>query len=246
MGKRIVIVGATSKIAEHCARLWGQEKDVHLVLVGRNEQKLLALVADLSIRCPTAQIRMQVASFMTPETIHAFVERVAQEGQIDLVLIAQGFLPVQWQCQEYLEHAAEALFVNGLSPALCAEAFAKKLEKQGYGTLAVISSVAGERGRKSNYVYGAAKSLLTCYVEGLQHRFADSKVWVVLIKPGPTATPMTAHIQGRGLANVRAVAKEIVQGIARKKREIYTPAKWKRIMMIIRHLPAFIFNKINI
>jgi len=122
------------------------------------------------------------------------------------------------------------------------------MQKNEKGTLAVIGSVAGDRGRKSNYVYGAAKGLLTRYLQGLQHRLAGSNVNVVIIKPGPTDTPMTAHLKADGLkmASSKAVATDIVRAIDRKNPVCYTPGKWALIMMIIRHLPRFIFNKMDI
>ena len=122
------------------------------------------------------------------------------------------------------------------------------MEKANHGTIALIGSVAGDRGRKSNYVYGAAKGLVTRYAQGLQHRFAGTGVKVVLIKPGPTDTPMTAHLKNTGakLASVESVAKLIVDGVEVGKPVVYAPGKWWLIMMIIRHLPAIIFNKINI
>jgi hypothetical protein len=108
--------------------------------------------------------------------------------------------------------------------------------------------VAGDRGRKSNYVYGAAKGLVTRYAQGLQHRFAGSGVKVVLIKPGPTDTPMTANFKSKGakLAPVGDVANQIVDSIELGRVLIYTPRKWKLIMMIIKHLPFAIFKKLNI
>ena len=108
--------------------------------------------------------------------------------------------------------------------------------------------VAGDRGRKSNYVYGAAKGLITRYTQGLQHRLANTGVQVVLIKPGPTDTPMTAHLKQEGgrFASVDDVAKCIVVGIKRSKSVVYAPAKWALIMMIIRHLPEFIFKRMDI
>jgi len=117
-----------------------------------------------------------------------------------------------------------------------------------HGTMALIGSVAGDRGRKSNYAYGAAKGMVTRYAQGLQHRFAGTGVRVVLVKPGPTDTPMTAHLKGQGakLAPVESVAKHIVDGIAAGKPVVYAPGKWWLIMMVIRHLPSFIFNKMNI
>ena len=108
--------------------------------------------------------------------------------------------------------------------------------------------MAGDRGRKSNYVYGAAKGLVTRYAQGMQHRFAGTGVKVVLIKPGPTDTPMTAHLKSQGakLASVEDVAGQIVDAIERGHTTTYAPRKWALIMMIIRHLPAQIFNKLNI
>ena len=122
------------------------------------------------------------------------------------------------------------------------------MEKADQGTLAIIGSVAGDRGRKSNYVYGAAKGLVTRYAQGFQHRLANTNVNVVLVKPGPTDTPMTAGMKGKGpkMADVTAVASSIVGGIAKSTPIIYAPAKWAVIMMVIRHLPRFIFNKMNI
>ena len=120
--------------------------------------------------------------------------------------------------------------------------------KANHGTIALIGSVAGDRGRKSNYVYGAAKGLVTRYAQGLQHRFAGGGVKVVLIKPDSTDAPMTAHLKGKGakLASVEGVAPQIVEGVELGKPVIYAPVKWWLIMMTIRHLPAFVFNKMDI
>jgi len=162
------------------------------------------------------------------------------------VLIAHGNLPVQSDCQQDVALTRQVLEINGLSPVLFAEAFAAQMEAAGSGTLAIIGSVAGDRGRKTNYVYGAAKGLIDRYAQGLQHRFAGTKVKVVLIKPGPTATPMTAHLPQRGLASVEAVANRIVTAVAVGQPVVYAPARWWLIMMIIRHLPRVVFNRLNI
>jgi short-subunit dehydrogenase len=108
--------------------------------------------------------------------------------------------------------------------------------------------VAGDRGRQSNYAYGAAKGLVSRYAEGLQHRLAGSNVRVVLVKPGPTDTPMTAQFKAQGmrLASVEEVAEAIVKGAERGLPMVYAPGKWKYIMLIIRHLPRFIFNRMKI
>jgi len=246
--KRIVIIGATSAIAEHCARLWLEKQSADLTLVGRDMGRIERVATDLKVRSPESEIRIVQAHFLDPEAINATVENIVQSGDVDVVLIAHGSLPEQADCQDDLTECRETLDINGISPVLYAEAFAKQMAKANRGTIALIGSVAGDRGRKSNYVYGAAKGLVTRYAQGLQHRFAGTGVKVVLIKPGPTDTPMTAHLKGKGakLASVESVAKQIVEGVDSGKPVIYAPGKWWLIMMIIRHLPAAIFNKMDI
>ena len=246
--KRIVIIGATSAIAEHCARLWVKASPVDLVLVGRDLPKIEVVAADLRVRSPNTNVRCVQANFVDPAAIRELANVIVRSGALDIVLIAHGSLPDQGQCQDDLSHAQDALTINGVSPVLFAEAFVQHMEVAGAGTLAIIGSVAGDRGRKSNYVYGAAKGMVARYVQGLQHRLAHTGVKVVLIKPGPTDTPMTAHLkqQGAHLASVDSVARAIVLGLEGGKPVIYVPAKWALIMMVIRHLPGFIFNRLNI
>jgi decaprenylphospho-beta-D-erythro-pentofuranosid-2-ulose 2-reductase len=246
--KRIVIVGATSAIAEHCARLWVVDEAIDLTLVGRDLEKTDRVAADLRVRSPRSVIHALKANFVDPLAIRQFVDEIVANGAVHTVLIAHGSLPEQEICQQDLAACHDALLVNGISPALFAEAFAGHMQQANHGNLAIIGSVAGDRGRKSNYVYGAAKGMLTRYVQGLQHRLARTGVKVILIKPGPTDTPMTAHLkqQGGRLANVEDVARIIVNAIDKGKTIAYAPPKWALIMMIIRHLPNFIFNKLDI
>lgn len=251
MRKKIVIIGATSGIAERCARIWAQQvSDLHLVLVARHSGRLTGVADDLRVRNPELQLEGRQVNFIDPAAIAELASDIVQTGVPDIVLIAHGTLPDQQQCQDDLEACADALTLNGQSPVLFAEAFAGHLEAANQGVIAIIGSVAGDRGRKSNYVYGAAKGLVTRYVQGLQHRFAlnGKDTRAILIKPGPTATPMTAHLaqQGARMADVDAVAAAIVQGIERKRPVIYAPAKWQLIMMIIRHLPRLVFNRMDI
>ena len=246
--KRIVIIGATSAIAEHCARLWVQREPVELTLVGRDLQRIERVATDLKIRSPQTGIQNIQAEFLDPDAIDTTVENIARSGHIDVVLIAHGSLPEQADCQDQLQACYDALEVNGISPVLYAEAFAKRMAKANHGTIALIGSVAGDRGRKCNYVYGAAKGLVTRYAQGLQHRFAGTGVKIVLIKPGPTDTPMTAHLKRKGnkLAPVEGVAKQIVDAVEAGKPVVYAPGRWWLIMMIIRHLPSAIFNRMDI
>jgi decaprenylphospho-beta-D-erythro-pentofuranosid-2-ulose 2-reductase len=246
--KKIVIVGATSAMAVHCARLWVQDQSVSLVLVGRALARLERVVQDLKVRSPNSEVHAIAMSFVDPVAIQQLANDIAAKGAVDIALIAHGSLGDQTESQTDLQRCQQELEVNGISPVLFAEAFAQTMALANQGTLAVIGSVAGDRGRKSNYVYGAAKGLVARYVQGLQHRFAGTRVSVVLLKPGPTETPMTAALTAQGvkMASVQVVAQGIVAAIEQKKLVAYVPGKWWVIMMVIRHLPSFIFNKLNI
>lgn len=246
--KRIVIIGATSAIAEHCVRLWAQEQPLDLTLIGRDVNRIKRVAADLSARSPESDIHVTQVDFLDTAAIQAVVDEIAKPHAIDIVLIAHGSLPEQDVCQNDLQACRDALEINGISPLLFAEAFAKHMAKTNSGTLVLLGSVAGDRGRKSNYVYGSAKGLVTRYAQGLQHRFAGTGVKVVLVKPGPTDTPMTAHLKAQGakLTPVEEIAKNIVEGVKRGQSVVYAPPKWKLIMFIIQHLPNLIFHKLNI
>lgn len=246
--RHIVIVGATSTIAEHCARLWATRESVRLTLVGRSHERLQRVATDLSVRAPDAVARWLCVDLLSPAAIAATTQALAAEGPIDQVLIAHGDLPHQLDCQQDLSSAEQALRVNALSPVLWAEAFAGHMERANHGRLAVIGSVAGDRGRRSNYVYGAAKGLVERYLQGLQHRFAATAVKVTLIKPGPTATAMTAHLnaQGMALADPQDVARRIVKAMDRGQRVCHAPARWRWIMAVLTALPASLFNRLDI
>jgi decaprenylphospho-beta-D-erythro-pentofuranosid-2-ulose 2-reductase len=245
--KKIIIIGATSSMAEHCARLWVARGPVALTLVGRDRARTESVAADLRVR-GAVSVAVETVDFADARAIAALAGTVSDEAPADVVLIAHGSLPEQAACQRDLEACDEALYVNGISPVLFAEAFAARMEAAGRGTIVIIGSVAGDRGRRSNYVYGAAKGLVTRYAQGLQHRFAGTALKVVLVKPGPTDTPMTAHLkqQGGKMASVKEVASAIVAGADAGTPVVYAPRKWQVIMMIIRHLPAVVFNKMNI
>lgn len=246
--KRIIIVGGTSAIAEHCARLWVKAEPLDLVLIVRDLIKVEQVSADLKVRAPKTTIQTIQADFLNPKSIQLLAQQISKEGSIDIVLIAHGVLSDQQACQKNLEMCRDDLEINALSPVLFAEAFIGVMESANHGTLALIGSPAGDRGRKSNYIYGAGKALIERYVEGLQHRLAKTKVKIVLIKPGPTKTPMTANLNvpAVALADVGQIAKGIVRGIFRGKAKVYVPIKWAYVMAIIRYLPSFVFNKLDL
>lgn len=244
----IVVVGATSAIAEHCCRLWVQQGPQTLTLIARDMAKAERIAADLRVRGPGSTVSVVKGEFLDPAGIEKHVADAAMSGPIDMALIAQGWLSDQATGQNDLAFCRESLEINALSPVLFAEAFAAHFARAGRGTLGIIGSVAGDRGRKLNYTYGAAKGLIGRYAEGMQHRFAGTDVKVVLIKPGPTDTPMAAPLKAKGarLASVESVAAITVKAMQRGTPMVYAPAIWLAIMMIVRHLPRFIFNRLSI
>ena len=242
------MIGATSAIAEHCCRLWVQRGPVELILVARNVTLADRIAADLRARGGEAEVSVETLDFLSTPAIAEAVARWTIAAPVDMALIAHGVLSPQQSCQDDIRQTHEAIEVNGVSPVLFAEAFAGAMSRVGRGTIGMIGSVAGDRGRRANYVYGASKALMDRYAQGMQHRFADTGVKVVLIKPGPTDTPMTAQYkaQGRRLASVESVAQGTVDAMEHGTPVAYLPRKWQLIMFVARVLPNFIFNRLNI
>ncbi|MEY2694224.1 MAG: hypothetical protein RL142_572 [Actinomycetota bacterium] len=240
---RILVISATSAIARSCVEVWAASGSHEFVLIGRDAAKLATVAADLEIRFPGSTFPVEVLDVQAVGEIEAMVHKLGA-AQIDQVLIAQGSLTDQTRAKADLVYLEAELELNAVSAALWLEAFAGVLERQGFGNLAAIGSVASDRGRAYNYSYAAGKALLDVYVEGLQQRFADSKVKVCLIQPGPTATPMTSTHSGK-MASPHAVAKVIVAGLARGKRRIYAPGIWRYIMLIVKLIPWTVFKRLN-
>lgn len=227
----VVIAGATSGIAQEVARLYASE-GASLVLLARDAAKLEAVAADLRVR-GAARVDTRVID-LADRTRHAALAMAA-----DVVLLAHGVLPDQRAIDGDPLAQAVAFDLNATSVISLAAHFANAMEEARGGTLAVIGSVAGDRGRRSNYVYGAAKAAIHAYCEGLRGRLAESNVSVVLIKPGWVDTPMTASMKKNPLfASAAGVAKGIHRAIGAKRATVYLPAWWRWISLVVRLLPA--------
>jgi len=244
--KKILIIGASSSIAEHCARLFAARGD-SLYLVARNQEKLTSLQKDLSVRGA-----VKVSSYVMDANDYKSHSKMLNNAEaaldgIDIVLIAYGTLSNQKKCEHDAELTLQEINTNGLSAIVLLTNIANRFEANGKGTIAVISSVAGDRGRSSNYVYGSAKAMLTTFTSGLRQRLYKSNVAVVTIKPGFVDTPMTAAFK-KGLlwAQPETVAKKIVKAIDQPKDEVYVPAFWWAVMALIKAIPATIFKKIQL
>jgi decaprenylphospho-beta-D-erythro-pentofuranosid-2-ulose 2-reductase len=164
---------------------------------------------------------------------------------LDTVLIAHGTLSDQDRAQTDMPYALGEISTNGTSVVSLMALAGQQLEQQGRGAIAVISSVAGDRGRQSNYVYGSAKALVSAFASGLRQRLSKKGVHVITIKPGFVDTPMTAHLKKGALwAKPEQVAQDISKAIDKGRSIVYTPGFWRLIMLIIKHIPEAIFVKI--
>jgi decaprenylphospho-beta-D-erythro-pentofuranosid-2-ulose 2-reductase len=244
--KRVAILGATSAVAEATARLYAAE-GASLLLVGRRADRLEVIASDLRLRGAS---RVEVAvcdlAACAAEDVSAkFAGFVAQLGGLDHVLLAYGVLGDQKLLEQGGRDVEDVIRVNFTSAALWILEAAKRLEQQGFGSLVVLGSVAGDRGRQSNYVYGATKAALAALVEGVAHRFGPSGPRAVIVKPGPIDTPMTAGMKKGGpmWATAEAVAVIVRRSADRGGVVVYAPARWRFIMLIIRSLPGAIFNR---
>lgn len=245
--QNIAIFGATSGIAQAVFRSYCKDGN-RIVLVARSRSKLDTLKVDSETRGENTEITTLAHDFGDNECLGKIVDQILDVlGFIDVALVAYGTLPDQNECEENDQELLDSVAINFSSPAVLLNILARKMEAQKRGTLAVITSVAGDRGRKSNYAYGAAKAGLSIYVDGLRGRLFASGVNVLNIKPGYVSTPMTAHLhQGPLFAKAEVVAKQIVRAIQSHKSTLYTPFFWRLIMIIIKSIPEFVFKKLSI
>ncbi len=245
--RNVLIFGATSAIAHATARRM-VARGCHVFAVGRNPDKLDALLADLRVRAGPQQIIAGAQADLDRIDGHRALFDAAMQalGGIDTVLIAHGVLPEQSACEQSVEALLAALHTNGSSAiALAAEA-ARRLSSP--GTIAAIGSVAGDRGRQSNYAYGAAKGMLDRYLQGLRNRLRARSIQVLMVKPGFVDTPMTAGFARKGplWASADRIAGGIVAAIERRRDVVYLPWFWRPIMLIVQHIPERVFKRLSL
>jgi len=243
--KKILVLGATSGIAEATCRVWAAQ-GASLFLVARNADKLAAVAADLKLRgahyVDTAVADLDDTSTHPELLAHA----VNSLTGLDVAYLAHGVLGDQAKAEADFATAEQILHTNFTAPVSLLTWLANFCVQRHSGVLAVISSVAGDRGRKSNYVYGSSKAGLSAFLGGLRNRVDREGVTVLTIKPGPVKTAMTAGMPGsEKFADVNAVAKSIVAAVDAKKDTLYVPSKWALIMFVLTHIPEAIFKKTN-
>jgi short-subunit dehydrogenase len=243
---RVVILGATSGIAEATARLYAVE-GASLVLVGRNLERLQTIAQDLTLRGATSvhTATLDLAHAEPRTALRLFAQQL---GGIDHILLAYGVMYDQRDAAANLGAATAMIEANYASAALWVLAAADLLEQQGHGSLVVLGSPAGDRGRRRNFIYGSTKAALAILVEGVAHRFAGRGPRAVLVKPGPTATAMTmnAGIRPARLVPVEQVARGVRRAADRGGPIQYVPARWRPIMGAVRAIPTQLFNQLDL
>jgi hypothetical protein len=244
--RRVLICGATSAIASEAARCFAASHDV-LFLAARNPDKLSAIADDLRVRGAT-RVETALVDFDDTSRHQALIDECVQRlGGIDAVLIAHGTLPDQHACQASFAAARAELETNFLSVASLLTVAGNYCERQRAGVIAVISSVAGDRGRQSNYVYGAAKGAVSIFLQGLRNRLHASGVHVITIKPGFVDTPMTAGFAKNFLwADAATVGRGVYRAISRGSDVAYLPWFWRPIMLLIRLVPERVFKRLRL
>ncbi|MFM2420255.1 MAG: hypothetical protein RL385_4978 [Pseudomonadota bacterium] len=241
MAQQIAIFGATSAVAQALARRY-QRRGARLALVGRNQEKLNALVAELG-----SQVVLALRADL--DRTDAAAEHVASVfaalGRVDILVLAQGLLGDQIKSERDLSEAEQITRSNFLSAQAILVAAGPRFSAQKSGQIVVLSTVASERGRPRNYTYAAAKAALNVYVQGLHSQLYRQGVRTTTVKLGPIDSPMTtSHAKNRLFATPEVVAAQIERAIARRARVTYVPKRWGLIMAVVRHLPEPVFQRI--
>jgi len=241
-----LIVGATSAIAEAAAREFAA-RGAALFLVARSAERLEAIAADLRIRGASrvGTYQLDVRDFGAHEGM--VTAATATLGGLDAALISHGTLGDQIAGENSVEVMLNEIQINATSVMALCTILANRFAANNSGVIAVISSVAGDRGRQSNYIYGSAKAAVSAFTSGLRQRLSKKGVSVVTIKPGFVDTPMTAAFKkGLAWATPVSVAKRIVAAMIKGTPVIYAPGFWRPIMWVIRVIPESIFKRLSL
>jgi decaprenylphospho-beta-D-erythro-pentofuranosid-2-ulose 2-reductase len=242
--RKVVILGATSGIAVEVQRQLAR-RGCELLLVARSPERLAALQSDLLARgaAPVLTCAADLASIEQHVAIFDYVRRALPA--FDTVLLAYGSMHDQKDSESSVNLLLDELHVNFVSAAAILSLFASELEQRRAGCIAAITSVAGDRGRRSNYVYGSAKGALSLFLQGLRSRLHPAGVKVITIKPGPVQTPMTDHLPNTNrFADPELVAADIVGALERRSPDVlYTPKIWRYVMTAVEHIPEVIFKR---
>lgn len=242
----VAIFGATSTLAQAIAERYASA-DSSLILVGRSGAKLASVMNHLKVLNDKVVVETFSADFENLTAVRETVDKMFARPQApSIAVICHGVLLSNEQCLSNEKAFAENAMVNFTSTAFLAEKLGIALANKSGGQLVVVTSVAGDRGRQSNFCYGATKAAVSAYLDGLRASLASKKVSVLEVKPGVMNTAMTAHLPPSPLmANPQRVAGDIIKAIDKRKRRIYTPWFWRIIMTILKMVPDALWPKVK-
>jgi len=244
---KAVILGGTSGIGRAVARRLA-ERGEEVLLLGINEDDLKRSAADITSRHPSqAEVGYVFCDLERPEMFGPALDAAdAALGGFDTVIVTAAMFATQEALEADVELARRLCTVNFANTIAFCEHARTRLLARGGGRLVVISSVAGDRGRKPVAIYGAGKAGLARYLEALDHKFHAAGLSVVCVKPGFVKTAMTAGLKPPPFAGEpEGVATDIIRAMDRRKPVVYTPGIWALVMLVIRWLPRFVMRKIN-
>jgi decaprenylphospho-beta-D-erythro-pentofuranosid-2-ulose 2-reductase len=243
---RVLMIGATSAIAHETAKCFARE-GAELFLVGRNSEKLSAVADDLNVRGAKRVDTFLLDLSDLDRHQELFDAALTALDGLDILLIAHGTLGDQRKCELSVEETMKELTNNCLSVISLLTIGANYFEQQRRGQIVVVSSVAGDRGRKSNYVYGTAKGAVNIFLQGLRNRLYASGVSVLTVEPGFVDTPMTAGLKkGPLFAKPRVVGRGIYQAIQKRKDIVYLPWFWRPVMLVVKCIPEGVFKRLSL
>lgn len=242
----ILIVGSTSGIAREIAKQFAAH-GYSLALAGRDVEAVRQQAAELATEYGTYAVAYPFEALQF-DRHQSLIDQVRTDcGELEGLILCHGYLGDQHEAQQSMDESRRIFEINFLSCVSLLNIVSTYLEARGHGFICALSSVAGDRGKRSNYIYGAAKGALTVYLQGLRHRLRPSGIHVVTVKPGFVDTRMT-----QGMASIipaakpERVAKGIYWAIVKHKNTVYLPGYWRWIMGVLRCVPDFIFQKLSI
>lgn len=244
---RVVVFGGTAGIGRAVAQQLAERGDA-VCLIGRDASALARSAADLTARHPSQrEASTAVCDLEDPGTFATALDAAdAALGGFDAVIVTAAMFATQDALEADIELTRRLTTVNYANTVTFCEHARTRLLARGGGWLTVVSSVAGDRGRKPVAIYGSSKAGLSTYLEALDHKFREKNLWVLCVKPGFVKTGMTAGLKPPPFAGeADQVARDILRAMERKKPLIYTPAIWALVMLVIRNLPRAVMRKIG-
>ncbi len=245
----LLLLGGTSEIGLAVAERLVRDRTRRVVLAGRDGPALHAAAERLRAAAAPGEVDVTVAEFDASDRAGhaAVVEGAFSGGDVDVALLAFGLLGDQERAERDADHAVDVATVNYTAAVSLGVPLAQALRRQGHGALVVLSSVAAERPRRSNFVYGSAKAGLDAFATGLGDALHGSGVHVMVVRPGFVATRMTAHLEPAPLSTTpEAVAAAVVNGLRRRRETVWVPPALRLVMSVLRHLPRAVFRRLPI